>query len=247
MNLLSFIQRFHLSKNCILAIVLSSVGLSACSGGSGSDSYNSVADSSGSGTISRGNTSGSTNQLPVAVSDEVITDPFNPITINILSNDFGLGDQPLNIDITSLPDFGNISVDSNNSVIFTPNSDYIGKDAFTYVVNDSNGDSATAIVTLDIRCTDCTPASSMLTLVWNPNPDNIEGYIVNYGYSANLITETASVLYINSSDIDSRSPSVQYDIYKDLDLNPGEQVCFSIKAFNTVGTSSSSKPVCTVI
>lgn len=220
---------------------------SACSGSSGGDPFS---HSRPGTTIPVGNTGGSSpvNEIPIAVADEVITDT-DPITLNILSNDLGLGDIPLTISIPGLPAFGNLTVEADNSVTFTPNSSYIGNDSFTYVVTDNNGDSASATVFLDIRCPNCQPnqPNTSLTLRWDANPDDIEGYIVSYGSTANTVNKTASSLYTNSSEFNANNPSVQFDVTTDLNLIEGNSVCFTLKAFNTVGQSAPSVPVCTVI
>ncbi len=221
---------------------------SACSGSSGGDPVN----NSGTGTTTNpvDNTGGSSpvNEIPIAVADEVITDT-DPITLNILSNDLGLGDIPLTISIPGLPAFGNLAVEADNSVTFTPNSSYIGNDSFTYVVTDNNGDSASATVFLDIRCANCQPKprTTLLTLSWNANPDDIDGYIVNYGSTTDSTTQIAATLYVSSADFSANSPSVELDIVNDLKLLLGDPICFTVKAFTAIGKSASSLPVCTVI
>ena len=83
--------------------------LTACNTGTtGTSVYNGTDSFS---TIDRAGNSGQTsNHIPIAVADEVITDPVDPISINILSNDFGLADLPITVRITSLKDYGNIAV-----------------------------------------------------------------------------------------------------------------------------------------
>ena len=171
--------------------------------------------SASTGTIDRGSSYGSSSQIPIAIADEVITDPVDPISINVLSNDYGLADLPLTVSISSLPEYGNIAVEADNTVVFTPNSSYTGKDSFTYVVRDNNGDTTTAVVSLDIRCTGCNP-DSLITLQWNPNADSVDGYIVEYGPSEYAAVETASTLYNNSGLFDTDNPAVQLGIYDDL-------------------------------
>jgi len=176
----------------------------------------------------------------------VITDPVDPISINVLSNDYGLADLPLTVSISSLPEYGNIAVEADNTVVFTPNSSYTGKDSFTYVVRDNNGDTATAIVSLDIRCSGCN-SDSLITLQWNPNADCVDGYIVEYGPSEYAAMQTASTLYNNSGLFDPDNPAVQLDTSYDLGLNQGESVCFRIRAFNANSSSAPSDPICTII
>lgn len=44
-----------------------------------------------------------------------------------------------------------------------------------------------------------------------------------------------------------RLPGVTLDAYPDLGLHSGEQVCFSVQAYNGVGTSAGSAPVCVTV
>jgi len=186
------------------------------------------------------------NQIPIAIADQVITDNKEPISINILSNDFGLGDKPLTITFPGLPSYGNLAVGIDNSITFMPNSDYTGKDSFSYLVTDKDGDSASAVVTLDIRCANCfSNQPGSLTLLWNANPDVIEGYIVSYGSTPTSTTQVAASLLVSSTDFNAYSPSLEIDVVKDLKQLLGNQVCFTIKAFNVIGESLPSEPACT--
>ena len=221
----------------LLTLTACNLGISGPSvkGGSGS-----------TGATDRGGSSRSSSHIPIAVADEVITDPFEPISINVLSNDFGLADLPITVSISSLPDYGNIAVEADNTVVFTPNSSYTGKDSFAYVVRDNNGDTATAIVSLDIRCSGCN-SDSLISLQWLPNTDRVDGYIVEYGPSEYAAMQIASTLYNNSGLFDPDNPAVQLDVYDDLGLNQGESVCFRIRAFNANSASAPSAPMCTII
>lgn len=206
--------------------------LTSCSGSTTPTNFNNL---EGNGTIERtgGSTSSTSNSRPLAVADEVITDTINPISINILANDFGLKDPPINIHVSSLPDYGNITVNSDQTVTFTPNSNYIGQDTFTYSVTDGDGESSTAIVSLDIRCNGCGDAGGRL-LSWQYNPDQVEGYIIYYGPSkltANIeIAETSnSSIYISNSLIN---------------IANGDNVCFRLKAYYQNHTSDFSEAFC---
>ena len=215
--------------------------LSACNIGTTGTSVFNETDSFG--TIDRAGSNGQTsNHIPIAVADEVITDPVDPISINILSNDFGLVDLPLTVSISSLPEYGNIAVEADNTVVFTPNSNYTGKDSFAYVVTDNNGDTTTAIVSLDIRCSDCVinqpePGSQIL-LSWAPSAGSIDGYNIYFGKSANKATYKIS----------STPQTKKYlNILEDLQAFSGDKVCFRIKSYNSRGLSGFSEATCVVV
>ncbi len=95
------------------------------------------------------------NVDPVAATDaaSVVKNSSNN-TINVLSNDTDAGNDTLTITAVSTPSNGSAAI-SGNTVIYTPNSNYLGKDSFTYTINDGNGGTATGIVNIVIKIPWC--------------------------------------------------------------------------------------------
>lgn len=88
--------------------------------------------------------------------------------------------------------------------------------------------------------------NATLTLSWNVNPDQIDGYYIFYGPTGN----TAVTQITNTADLtnfDISAPTVSYDAALDLGVQSGQQVCFRIKAYNPNGASGYSNPVCNII
>ena len=90
-----------------------------------------------------------TNLVPTARDDDGTTTESNPVTVDVLLNDFP-GDGPTTISSVSQGASGGVSTDGT-TVTFAPNPGFTGTDTFTYTVTDANGDSSTASVTVTIN------------------------------------------------------------------------------------------------
>ena len=89
--------------------------------------------------------------------------------------------------------------------------------------------------------------SATLTLSWQPNADNVQGYVVYYGPTSGAVNTEASTIPITAPGVDPLAPSVQFNSWSDLGLLPGNNVCFAVRAYNADGLSNSSTPVCGLI
>lgn len=75
--------------------------------------------------------------------DSVTTDMNQPVSISLLENDI---DTISNLNISTLqitipPSYGTVIVDTTGKVVYTPNTEFVGKDIFRYQVcnNDTTG------------------------------------------------------------------------------------------------------------
>jgi gliding motility-associated-like protein len=108
----------------------------------------SINDSQGEGTIID-------NDL-IVTNDTAIAIDRNPITINILANDsYGPDDTIVSVVVTTNPQHGTVTINSNNNVIYTANNGYFGLDTFNYTLTVANTDgslnSGVATVTVTVR------------------------------------------------------------------------------------------------
>ncbi len=108
---------------------------------------------------------------PPAAEDASVSTPANtPVTVTLVASDDGLPDPPgaLRYVIVSLPDHGTLSdpaadvIESvpytlvgGDQVVYTPDSWYVGSDAFTFLANDGGeppegGDSNVATVSIEV-------------------------------------------------------------------------------------------------
>lgn len=88
---------------------------------------------------------------PNANPDQVETRPGQTISIDVLANDTGLEDGGIRIEITNEPEHGTLTIDPDtNELIYTADSEFVGEDQFTYTVIDADGDSDSAVVTINV-------------------------------------------------------------------------------------------------
>jgi len=90
------------------------------------------------------------NYLPVANADRRGTNYNTPITINVLINDTGLEDGVKSVIISSDPVNGNVVVNGDFTITYTPNSGFSGTETFGYQVSDNDDDRSTATVTITV-------------------------------------------------------------------------------------------------
>jgi Ca2+-binding RTX toxin-like protein len=89
------------------------------------------------------------NRDPIAVDDmaEVVED--GSVTIPVLANDSDPDGDPLTITSASATN-GDVVINPDGTLTYTPNPDYNGPDEITYVIEDGNGGSDTGTVVVDV-------------------------------------------------------------------------------------------------
>jgi outer membrane protein OmpA-like peptidoglycan-associated protein len=98
------------------------------------------------------------NDTPVAVDDGVTATEDTPATIPVLANDTGLGDTPISV-TTTKPAHGTATVNGSNQIVYTPDPNYNGSDAFTYTITDADGQTSTATVNVEVDAVNDPPAA----------------------------------------------------------------------------------------
>ncbi|UZO79515.1 Ig-like domain-containing protein [Aquimarina sp. ERC-38] len=123
---------------------------------------------------------------PVAVEDFYRTNRnITLIITDLLNNDTDPNGQNLKIISVTNPQFGMVELNTtNNSVSYIPRTDYVGDDAFTYTIQNENGDTATATVAIAVE---------------NPNLQLITYNIVNAD-SNEFITELVNDTVLKNKD-----------------------------------------------
>ena len=184
----------------------------------------------------------SVNNL-LANPDSTSTELNTAVNIDILANDGNLVALPISISIVTPPQNGQVVLEADNTITYTPNLDYAGTDSLIYEIVDANGENALTNVSVVVQCSVCL-TNVLVTLTWTPNLDTILGYTVYYGPTKATASQVASDLPLTSGLIDPASPSVQYNLGNDLGVAQGENVCFRLKAYNASGFSDYSGAVC---
>jgi len=98
----------------------------------------------------------SNNQAPKLVNDTQTTIINTATTIDVTSNDSDADGDTLQVVSTTNPTHGSVSIVSNQ-VVYTPQTNYVGNDRFTYTVTDGNGHGVTALVDITVKATNLPP------------------------------------------------------------------------------------------
>ncbi|UWR20910.1 cadherin-like domain-containing protein [Sulfitobacter sp. S190] len=90
------------------------------------------------------------NDAPVAEDDADTTDEDTTVTITVLDNDSDVDGDPLSVIAATSPD-GDVTINDDGTIDFTPNPDFNGTATIDYTISDGNGgeDSAQVEVTVD--------------------------------------------------------------------------------------------------
>ena len=86
--------------------------------------------------------------VPVAADDEATTVRNTPVTIAVLANDTPHGAMP---NVVTAPLNGTTTVKPDGTIEYTPNSSFIGNDAFVYELCNNNGACVTATVRIKVE------------------------------------------------------------------------------------------------
>ncbi|MEF8879043.1 MAG: PQQ-binding-like beta-propeller repeat protein [Candidatus Thermoplasmatota archaeon] len=154
------------------------------------------------------------NIAPTANDDEAETYENNAIWIDVLANDSDTGGtlDPSTVQVTSDPSHGNTSVNySTGEIEYTPDSNYVGTDSFTYTVDDDNGETSNlATVTIDV----ITPAT------WPMFQHHIEhtGFISESGEIGNPSIKWSFLAGLDSSCGDQDTQIISRDVDGDGEI-----------------------------
>ena len=125
------------------------------------------------------------NDLPAAQPDTATTSENTAITLSpgqLLANDIDVDQDPLTLVGAFNPVNGTIEPGVNNSIVFTPNTDFNGEAGFNYILSDGNG--GTDIGTVDVTVTpglsnSLSLTSQSLTVDAGPKVDILTGTPAN--------------------------------------------------------------------
>ncbi|MDP2243070.1 tandem-95 repeat protein, partial [Pseudomonas sp.] len=89
------------------------------------------------------------NDAPVAVADSAITNEDTPVTINVLANDTDVDGDILTVTGATASN-GTVVVNADNTLSFTPVSNYSGTALIQYSISDGKGGTSSAQVTVSV-------------------------------------------------------------------------------------------------
>ncbi|MGQ4648644.1 Ig-like domain-containing protein [Lyngbya aestuarii] len=168
-------------------------------GDSGTDNPDTDNPSPGdSGTDNPGNDN--LDSSPVANPDTATTTQETAVSIEVLANDTNIDANPLTLNLLQTPSNGTVALDENGTpenvtddfFLYTPNANFSGSDQFTYQIDNGQGGTDTAIVTVTV----------------NPSPDPTEPLPPTGKDDAVGITLTPNSALITSEDGDTATFTV---------------------------------------
>jgi len=160
----------------------------------------------------------SMNDAPIADAQNVTTEKNIPETITLTGSD--LEGSALTYDIVTNPAHGSLSGTAPN-ITYTPNTDYVGTDSFTFKVNDGATDSAPATVSIQVRDISVPPMPSSfygeIHLYDNPPlaGDRVDAYMPGVtGPAAYATISTYQDLLVYSIEVPagSKGPAAEGDL-----------------------------------
>ncbi len=86
-----------------------------------------------------------------AEDDSVETDEDTPIDINVLANDLGDSNAPVDVVDVSEPTNGAVQINANGTITYSPFDDFNGSDTFTYTIEDEIAGQSTATVNVTVK------------------------------------------------------------------------------------------------
>ncbi|MCS5594655.1 MAG: tandem-95 repeat protein, partial [Porticoccaceae bacterium] len=89
------------------------------------------------------------NDDPVSNNDTATTDANTAVTIDVLSNDSDVDGDVLSVDAVSANN-GTVSVNSDDTIEYVPDTDFSGDDVVSYTADDGNGGTDTATVNVTV-------------------------------------------------------------------------------------------------
>ncbi|MEW6219009.1 MAG: Ig-like domain-containing protein, partial [Thermodesulfobacteriota bacterium] len=98
------------------------------------------------------------NDPPAAGTDSAVTDEGSPVTVDVLVNDTDPEANPLTL-VSATSGAGGAVAVAGNRVVYTPNANWHGTDAFTYQIRDGQGGAATGTVTIVVRPVNDSPVA----------------------------------------------------------------------------------------
>ncbi len=104
-------------------------------------------------------TVGPLNDPPVAIDDATSTDEDTAVIVPVLSNDTDLDGNPLAVTAATAPN-GQVVINPDGKVTYTPNPNFNGTDTITYTISDGQGGFDTATVTVVVRPVNDPPVAS---------------------------------------------------------------------------------------
>jgi len=163
------------------------------------------------------------NQAPISQDDVVTINKNTASTITVLNNDSDADNDILQISSTSTPTNGAIAI-NGNTITYTPTTNYIGADSFTYSISDGFGGTSTSSVAVEVIAVNDAP------IAVNDSAEVLLGGSVTINVLTNDSDPEASALTVIAITNGSKGTTT---------LNTDNSITYSVSGKNRGGDSFS--------
>ncbi len=88
------------------------------------------------------------------------------------------------------------------------------------------------------------PSTRKIKLSWNANADSVQGYIVYHSPTANTAFQKYISVDLEMNNVNPDAPMIELDPVAELGYQPGDPICFKVRAYDSDGISGWPLPVC---
>ncbi|MBE2197677.1 MAG: tandem-95 repeat protein [Anaerolinea sp.] len=158
------------------------------------------------------------NDAPVANDDVASTPEDTAVTVNVLANDSDVENDPLTVVSVTAPGNGVAAINVDNSITYTPTTNFNGSDSFAYTISDGNGGADTATVTINVTAQNDAPVAvadnvttaedTAVTLNVLANDSDVDGDTLTV---TNVTTPTYGAVVINPDSTVTYTPLLNYN------------------------------------
>lgn len=128
------------------------------------------------------------NTPPSAISDIAETQTGKSIEIDVLSNDIDADGHSLEVTDVTNPGNGSASINSDNQTVYTPNSGFTGVDTFSYTIDDGNGGTDSALVSVSVNAFSVPDTPNFFGILMESTPPQV----ITSGTYASIIDAAGS-------------------------------------------------------
>jgi hypothetical protein len=146
---------------------------------------------------------GAFNDPPIAADDDATADEDTPVTIYVLANDSDPEGDALSVSNAAQGSNGDVAINPDGSVTYTPYADFNGSDSFTYTVSDGNGGTDEGAVTIMVAAVNDDPVAgndaaetledTPITIDVLANDSDVDGDVL----TIQNVTQASGVVHIN--------------------------------------------------
>ena len=146
------------------------------------------------------------NTAPVANADTAITNKNTPVTFNVIGNDTDIDGDDITVYVATALN-GTVTIQGDNTLLYTPDLDFAGTDTVSYSINDGQGNSAHSTVTVSVNTH---PVANIDEIITNQNTNITVNVISNDTDFDGDSLSVSSVSALNGTVVIQNEKNIQY-------------------------------------